>query len=96
MKTSLWMFRSFYYSLFQYSECKRTSDYISLSDNIPRCLYGESPFDPLRKNKISNPDSTGNQRSHEINSWPHVNRIANCKNDLGEIAIKTNEYEIGS
>jgi hypothetical protein len=60
-----------------------------------RRLSGESPFDPFRKKKISNPDNAGNQRSHEIDDWPHVGRISRCKNDLGEITIKANEYEIG-
>ena len=46
--------------------------------------------------KISNPDNAGNQRSHEIDGWPHAGRGGRWKNDLSEITIKADKYEIGS
>ena len=58
-------------------------------------LPGKSPFDALWKMKISNPDNAGNQRSHEIDGWPHAVRGGRWKNDLSEITVKADEYEIG-
>ena len=60
------------------------------------CVYRESPFDSLWKMKISDPDNAGNQGSHEIDGWPHAGRGGRWKNDLSEITIKADEYEIGS